>query len=174
MSYILMVNAGMFSALPEVSYNAIYIATALSAVVGTFAMAFLANLPLGLASGMGLNAFFVYTACFNFGLSYANALVLVLLDGIVFIILTITGIRAKLFAAIPDAVRMAIPAGIGLFIAFVGLQNANIVIGGSTLLQLFSVDGYNAAKGEEASFNNVGITVILALVGIIVTGILVV
>ena len=88
MSYILMVNAGMFSALPEVSYNAIYIATALSAVVGTFAMAFLANLPLGLASGMGLNAFFVYTACFNFGLSYANALVLVLLDGIVFIILT--------------------------------------------------------------------------------------
>ena len=67
MSYILMVNAGMFSALPEVSYNAIYIATALSAVVGTFAMAFLANLPLGLASGMGLNAFFVYTACFNFG-----------------------------------------------------------------------------------------------------------
>ena len=174
MAYILMVNAGMLSALPEVSYNAIYIATALSAVAGTFAMAFLANLPLGLASGMGLNAFFVYTACFNFGLSYANALVLVLLDGIVFIILTLTGIRTKLFTAIPDAVRKAISAGIGLFIAFVGLQNAHIVVGGSTLLQLFSVDAYNKANGVEASFNNVGITVILALAGIIITGILVV
>ena len=148
MSYILMVNAGMFSALPEVSYNAIYIATALSAVVGTFAMAFLANLPLGLASGMGLNAFFVYTACFNFGLSYANALVLVLLDGIVFIILTITGIRAKLFAAIPDAVRMAIPAGIGLFIAFLGLQNAGLIVNDeSTLVNLAS---FNVLNGNAS------------------------
>ena len=139
MAYILMVNAGMFSALPEVSYNAIYIATALSAVVGTFAMAFLANLPLGLASGMGLNAFFVYTACFNFGLSYANALVLVLLDGIVFIILTVTGIRTKLFTAIPDAVRKAIPAGIGLFIAFLGLQNAGLIVNDeSTLVNLLT------------------------------------
>lgn len=128
MAYILMVNAGMFSALPEVSYNAIYIATALSAVVGTFAMSFLANLPLGLASGMGLNAFFVYTACFNFGLSYANALVLVLLDGIVFIILTITGIRARLFSAIPDAVRKAIPAGIGLFIAFLDYRTQDLLL----------------------------------------------
>ena len=122
MSYILMVNAGMFSALPEVSYNAIYIATALSAVVGTFAMAFLANLPLGLAS--------------------------VLLDGIVFIILTITGIRAKLFAAIPDAVRMAIPAGIGLFIAFLGLQNAGLIVNEeSTLVNLAS---YNVLKGNAS------------------------
>jgi len=144
MAYILMVNAGMFSALPEVSYNAIYIATALSAVAGTFAMAFLANLPLGLASGMGLNAFFVYTACFNFGLSYANALVLVLLDGIVFIILTLTGIRTKLFTAIPDAVRKAISAGIGLFIAFLGLQNAGIIVNDeSTLVNLSSFNILN-------------------------------
>lgn len=128
MAYILMVNAEMFAELEGVSYNAIYIATALSAVIGTFLMAFLANLPLGLASGMGLNAFFVYTACFTFGLSYANALVLVLLDGIVFVLLTVTGIRAKLFSAIPDCVRIAIPAGIGLFIAFLGLQNAGIVV----------------------------------------------
>ena len=147
-TFMAMVNAGMFSALPEVSYNAIYIATALSAVVGTFAMAFLANLPLGLASGMGLNAFFVYTACFNFGLSYANALVLVLLDGIVFIILTITGIRAKLFAAIPDAVRMAIPAGIGLFIAFLGLQNAGLIVNDeSTLVNLAS---FNVLNGNAS------------------------
>ena len=89
MAYILMVNANMFSELGVVSYNAIYIATAISAVVGTFLIAFLANLPLGLASGMGLNAFFVYTVCFTFGLSYANALILVLLDGVVFIILTL-------------------------------------------------------------------------------------
>ena len=144
MAYILMVNAGMLSALPEVSYNAIYIATALSAVAGTFAMAFLANLPLGLASGMGLNAFFVYTACFNFGLSYANALVLVLLDGIVFIILTLTGIRTKLFTAIPDAVRKAISAGIGLFIAFLGLQNAGIIVNDeSTLVNLSSFNILN-------------------------------
>lgn len=128
MAYILMVNSNMFSELGVVSYNAIYIATALSAVVGTMLMAFLANLPLALASGMGLNAFLVYTVCFTFGLSYANALVLVLLDGIIFVILTVTGVRSKLFAAIPDSVRIAIPAGIGLFIAFIGLQDADIIV----------------------------------------------
>lgn len=144
MAYILMVNAGMFANLEGVSYNAVYIATALSAVIGTFLMAFLANLPLGLASGMGLNAFFVYTACFTFGLSYANALVLVLLDGIVFTILTITGIRARLFSAIPDCVRKAIPAGIGLFIAFLGLQNAGIVVNDpSTCVNLASFNVLN-------------------------------
>ena len=144
MAYILMVNAGMFANLEGVSYNAVYIATALSAVIGTFLMAFLANLPLGLASGMGLNAFFVYTACFTFGLSYANALVLVLLDGIVFTILTVTGIRARLFSAIPDCVRKAIPAGIGLFIAFLGLQNAGIVVNDpSTCVNLASFNVLN-------------------------------
>lgn len=90
----------------------------------------------------------MYTACFNFGLSYANALVLVLLDGIVFIILTITGIRAKLFAAIPDAVRMAIPAGIGLFIAFLGLQNAGLIVNDeSTLVNLAS---FNVLNGNAS------------------------
>lgn len=128
MVYILMVNSNMFSQLGVVSYNAMYIATALSAVIGTMALAFLANLPLAMASGMGLNAFFVYTVCFSFGLSYANALVLVLFDGIIFVILTVSGIRAKIFAAIPDSVRMAIPAGIGLFIAFIGFQDAGIIV----------------------------------------------
>ena len=174
MSYILFVNAGMFAELGTVSYSAMYIATALSAVIGTFLIAFIANLPLGLASGMGLNAFFVYTVCFTFGLSYANALVLVLFDGVLFTLLTVTGVRAKLFSAIPDCVRKIIPAGIGLFIAFIGLQNANIVIGGSTLLQLFSVDGYNEVNGTAATFNDVGITVLLAIIGIIITGFLVV
>ena len=128
MAYILMVNANMFSELGVVSYNAIYIATAISAVVGTFLIAFLANLPLGLASGMGLNAFFVYTVCFTFGLSYANALILVLLDGVVFIILTLTGVRKMLFDAIPQCVRMAISAGIGLFIALLGAKNCGLIV----------------------------------------------
>ena len=144
MAYILMVNANMFSELGVVSYNAIYIATAISAVVGTFLIAFLANLPLGLASGMGLNAFFVYTVCFTFGLSYANALILVLLDGVVFIILTLTGVRKMLFDAIPQCVRMAISAGIGLFIAFLGLQDAGIIVSSSsTCVNLTSFNLFN-------------------------------
>ncbi len=135
MVYILMVNADMFAnpygdgtEVLGVSYGAIYIATAIAAVIGTVLIGLLANLPLAQASGMGLNAFFVYTVCIGFNLTYANALVLVLIDGIVFIILTATGLRKKIFTAIPQAVRVAIPAGIGLFIAFLGLQNAAIVI----------------------------------------------
>jgi AGZA family xanthine/uracil permease-like MFS transporter len=132
MAYILMVNAGMFSAPADgvsigVSYGAIYIATAISAVIGTILIGLLSNLPLAQASGMGLNAFFVYTICLGLGFTYANALVFVLIDGVVFIILTATGLREKIFDSIPDTVRVAIPAGIGLFIAFVGLQDSGIV-----------------------------------------------
>ncbi len=135
MVYILMVNANMFadpfsdgSNPLGVSYGAIYIATAISAVVGTILAGLLANLPLAQASGMGLNAFFVYTVCIGFGLSYANALVLILIEGIVFILLTVTGLRKKIFDSLPNAVRVAIPSGIGLFIALLGLQNAGIVV----------------------------------------------
>ena len=139
MAYILMVNAGMFSELGTVSYGAIYIATAISAIVGTVLIGLLANLPLAQASGMGLNAFFVYTVCFGFGLSYANALVLVLCDGLVFVLLTVTGLRKMIFDAIPVAVKTAISAGIGLFIAFIGMQNAGIVVdNGATLVNLRS------------------------------------
>ena len=135
MVYILMVNANMFadpfgdgSNPLGVSYGAIYIATAISAVVGTVLAGLLSNLPLAQASGMGLNAFFVYTVCIGFGLSYANALVLILLEGIVFILLTVTGLRKKIFDSLPEAVRAAIPSGIGLFITLLGLQNAGIVV----------------------------------------------
>ena len=128
MAYILMMNLGMFAELPGVSYDAVYIAAALSAAVGTILIGLLANLPLAQASAMGSNAFFVYTVCLGFGLSYANALLLVFLDGIAFIVLTITGLREKIFAANPALVRLAIPAGVGLFIAFIGLQNAGIVV----------------------------------------------
>ena len=128
MAYILMVNPGMFESLGTVSYGAIYIATALSAVVGTVLIGLLANLPLAQASGMGLNAFFVYTVCFGLGFTYANALVFVLLDGLLFVLLTVTGLRRIIFGAIPAAVKAAIPAGIGLFIAFLGFQDAGLVV----------------------------------------------
>ena len=128
MAYILMVNPGMFSDLGTVSFGAIYIATAVSAVIGTILIGLLANLPLAQASGMGLNAFFVYTVCFGLGFSYANALLFVLLDGIIFVLLTVTGLRKLIFNAIPKTVKAAIPAGIGLFIAFIGLQDSGIVI----------------------------------------------
>ena len=133
MVYILMVNAGMFADpfgtganVLGVSYGAIYIATALSAIVGTMLMSLLARLPMAQASGMGLNAFFVFTICVGFGLSYANALVLVLIDGVVFILLTVTGLRKILFNAIPKVVRVAIPAGIGLFIAFIDFKTQGL------------------------------------------------
>lgn len=143
MVYILMVNAGMFADL-GVSYGAVYIATAISAVIGTVLIGLMAKLPLAQASGMGLNAFFVYTVCGfmqSNGVTYANALVFVLIDGIVFILLTITGLRRAIFNAIPDCVKIAIPAGIGLFIAFVGLQNAGIVVlNSSTKVALASLN----------------------------------
>ena len=141
MAYILFVNAGMFANLGTVSYEAIYIATALSACVGTVLTGLIANLPLAQASGMGLNAFFVFTMCFGFGFSYQNALVMVLLDGIVFTILTVTGLRKIIFDAIPSVVKMAIPAGIGLFIAYIGLQSAGIIIpDGSTASAMTSLN----------------------------------
>ncbi|MCQ2420900.1 MAG: NCS2 family permease [Clostridia bacterium] len=139
MAYILMVNAGMFADLGTVSYGAVYIATAISAVIGTVMIGLLANLPLAQASGMGLNAFFVYTVCFGFGLSYANALVCVLVDGLVFVLLTVTGLRKMIFKAIPERVKVAISAGIGLFIAFIGMQNVGLVVDdGATLVNLHS------------------------------------
>lgn len=128
MAYILIVNAGMFETLGSVSFDAMYVTTALSAIIGTVLIGLLSNLPLAQAPGMGLNAFFVYTVCLTLGFSYANALVFVLLDGLVFVLLTATGLRKIIFDAIPPVVKTAIPAGIGLFIAFLGLQDAKIVI----------------------------------------------
>ena len=139
MANILMVNAGMFSALGDGYYNAVYIATAISAVFGTLLIGLLANLPLAQASGMGLNAFFVFSVCIGMNFTYANALVMVLVDGIVFLLLTVTGLRRLIFDAIPKAVKAAIAPGIGLFIAFLGLQNSGIVVNSdSTLVDLHS------------------------------------
>ena len=128
MAYVLMVNPGMFADLGDVSYGAVYIATAISATVGTILIGLLANLPLAQASGIGLSAFFVYTVCLDFGFTYANALLFVLLDGIIFILLTVTGLRRLIFESIPHSVKIAIPAGIGLFIAFLGMKNAGLIV----------------------------------------------
>ena len=173
MAYIMFVNPSILgdAGMPK---GAVFVATCLIAALGSTVMALYANYPIAIAPGMGLNAYFAYTVVIGMGYSWQYALTAVFAEGIVFIVLSLTNVREAIFNAIPLNLKSAVSVGIGLFIAFVGLQNANIVIGGSTLLQLFSVDGYNAAKGVEASFNNVGITVILALIGIIVTGILVV
>lgn len=150
MAYILVVNSGMFSALEGVSFDAMYVTTALSAVIGTVLIGLMANLPLAQAPGMGLNAFFVYTVCFTLGFTYANALVFVLLDGLIFVILTVTGLRKIIFEAIPSAVKAAIPAGIGLFIAFLGLQDAKLVIpDASTGVTLASFNLFNNAKWAD-------------------------
>lgn len=141
MVYILMVNAGMFETVITDSsnaYGAAYIATALGAIVGTLLMAFLARMPLAQASGMGINAFIVYTLILGgTGLTYANCMVFTLLDGVIFLILTTTGLRRKIFEAIPAGVRHAIPVGIGLFIAFIGMQQAGIIVNEDSTLTTF-------------------------------------
>lgn len=150
MCYILFVNAGMFSTLPDVSYEGMYIATALSACVGSLLIGLLANLPLAQASGMGLNAYFVYTVCLGLGFTYANALVMVLLDGILFTLLTATGLRKIIFNAIPKAVKNSISAGIGLFIAYIGMQSAGIIVpDASTASSMHSFNILNGAVNWE-------------------------
>lgn len=182
MVYILIVNANMFAdpyniggvggQLLGVSFGAIYIATALSAIIGTLLMALLARLPMAQASGMGLNAFFVYTICLTLKLSYANALVLVLIDGVVFILLTVTGLRKLIFNAIPKVVRVAIPAGIGLFIALIGLQNVGLVIpNSSTGVALASFNLLPEDMGGSATYGSV-MPLIVTVLGIIAVAIM--
>lgn len=173
MAYILAVNPSILSA-TGMDSGAVFTATALAAFIGTLLMAIFANYPFALAPGMGLNAYFAYTVVLGMGYSWEYALTAVFAEGIIFILLSVTNVREAIFNAIPQNLKAAVSVGIGLFIAFIGLQNAKIVIGGSTLLQLFSVDKYNEVNGVNASFNNVGITVLLAIIGIIITGILVV
>ena len=145
-----------------------------AAFIGTLLMAALANYPFALAPGMGLNAYFAYTVVIGMGYSWEYALTAVFAEGIIFILLSVTNVREAIFNAIPKNLKSAVSVGIGLFIAFVGLQNAHIVMGGATLVELFSLDGYNQLNGVSATMNDIGITVILALVGILITGILVI
>lgn len=173
MAYILAVNPSILAA-AGMDQGAVFTATALASLVGTLMMALLANYPFALAPGMGLNAYFAYTVVLGMGYKWEVALTAVFVEGIVFIILSLTNVREAIFNAIPKNLKAAVSVGIGLFIAFIGLQNANIVIGGATLVELFSLEGYNSVNGVEAAFNNVGITVLLAVIGVVITGILVI
>lgn len=173
MAYILAVNPSILSE-TGMDQGAVFTATAVASLIGTLLMALFANYPFALAPGMGLNAYFSYTVVLGMGYSWQTALTAVFIEGIIFIVLSLTNVREAIFNAIPMNLKAAVSVGIGLFIAFIGLQNAKIVIGGSTLLQLFSVEDYNALNGVEASFQDVGITVLLAVIGILITGILVI
>lgn len=173
MAYILAVNPSILAA-AGMDQGAVFTATALAALIGTLLMAVFANYPFALAPGMGLNAYFAYTVVLGMGYEWQVALTAVFVEGVIFIVLSLTNVREAIFNAIPYNLKAAVSVGIGLFIAFIGLQNAKIVIGGSTLVQLYSLDNYNLVNGVEATFNDVGITVVLAIVGIIITGILVI
>lgn len=173
MAYILAVNPSILAA-AGMDQGAVFTATALASFLGTLLMAFLANYPFALAPGMGLNAYFAYTVVLGMGYEWEVALTAVFVEGIIFIVLSLTNVREAIFNAIPLNLKAAVSVGIGLFIAFIGLQNANIVISGATLVELFSIDGYNLANGTAAGMQDVGITVLLAIIGVIITGILVI
>ena len=177
MVYILMVNAGMFEGVIGGAdpYGAAYIATSVGAIVGTFLMAFLARMPLAQASGMGINAFIVFTLLNKTGLTYANSMVFVLIDGVIFLILTVTGLRRKIFEAIPAGVRHAIPVGIGLFIAFIGLQQAGVVVDESSTLTTFvSFNLLNDPSFVTYANGTVGgiLPAIVALIGVVIIAVL--
>ena len=158
MSYILAVNPAMFSLLPGMPSGAVFTSTALAAIVGCVVMAFWGKLPFGLAPGMGLNAFFVYTVCIGMGYSWQFALTAVFIEGLLFILLTITNVREAIVNAIPINLRYAIGGGIGLFIAFIGLQNAGVVVNNdATLVVLGDITSGSA---------------LLAMIGLVITGLL--
>lgn len=169
MAYILAVNPSILSACGMDS-GAVFTATALAALIATLLMAAFSNYPFVLAPGMGLNAYFAYTVVLQMGYSWQAALAAVFVEGIVFIVLSLTNVREAIFNAIPMNLKHAVSVGIGLFIAFIGLQNAHIVVDSATLVGVYSFKN-SVANGL---FNSEGITVVLALVGILITGILVV
>ena len=140
MAYILAVNPSIFGALDGMPNGAVFTATALAAIIATLVMAFYAKKPFALAPGMGLNAFFVYTVCLTMGHTWQFALTAVFIEGIIFIILTLTKVRQWILNSIPLSLKSAIGAGIGLFIAFIGLQNAGLIVNSdSTLVTLGDV-----------------------------------
>ena len=164
MAYILAVNPNILSA-SGMDANAVLIATALASFVGTMLMALLANYPFALAPGMGLNAYFAYTVVLGMGYSWQIALLAVFVEGIIFIILSLTNVREAIFNAIPLTLKSAVSVGIGLFIAFIGMQNAKLVVNNDSTLVAFQT-----FKGDL--FNSVGVGAILAIIGVVITAIL--
>lgn len=168
-AYILAVNPNILST-TGMDKGAVFTATALAAFIGTVVMALLANYPFVLAPGMGLNAYFAYTVVQSMGYSWEIALTAVFFEGLLFILLSLTNVREAIFNAIPVSLKHAVPVGIGLYIAFIGLQNANIVVDSTTLVGIFDFKD----SVDAGTFSTEGITVLLALVGILVTAILMV
>ncbi len=162
MAHILAVNPNIFSNLASqgMDTNAVFTSTALAAIIGTLVMAFYAKKPFGLAPGMGLNAFFVFTVCLSMGYTWQFALTAILIEGCLFILMTVTNIRTLIVDAIPTTLKHAIGAGIGLFIAFIGLKNAGIIV------------------SNEATFVSIGHltsdSALLGVIGIILTSVLVI
>ena len=158
MAYILAVNPAIFGALDGMPGGAVFTATAFAAIIGTLIMAIYAKKPFALAPGMGLNAFFVYTVCLGMGYSWQFALTAVLIEGILFIILSVTKVRSWLLSAIPGTLKKSISAGIGLFIAFIGLQNAGIIANSdATLVTLGDITHGTALVGMLGLFITAGL-----------------
>ena len=157
MAYILAVNPGILSG-SGMAFGKVFSATAIASAIACLAMALLANLPFALSAGMGLNAFFTYTVVLGMGHSWQFALTAIFCEGIIFLLLTFLNVREAIVNSIPESLKKAIAAGIGLFISFIGLQNAGIIVGGATLVEL-SGAWFKGAPG-------------VAMIGLVVTGIL--
>ena len=159
MAYILAVNPSILSA-TGMDPTAVLLATALASFVGTACMALMANLPFALSAGMGLNAFMAYTVCLGMGYSWQVCLLAVFVEGLIFVVLSLTNIREAIFNAIPLSLKRGVSVGIGLFIAFIGLQNAGLCVGGATLVELVDF---------TENFTSTGISALLCVVGTMIT-----
>ena len=162
MAYILAVNPSILSA-TGMDPTAVLLATCFASFIGTLLMALLANLPFALSAGMGLNAYMAYTVVLGMGYSWQVALLAVFIEGIIFIVLSVTPVREAIFNSIPLELKRAVSVGIGLFICFIGLQNAKLVVGGATLVEMVSF---------KSEFSTVGITSLLALIGVFIMAVL--
>ena len=162
MAYILAVNPSILSE-AGMDANAVLIATCLASFIGTLCMALMANMPFALSAGMGLNAYLAYTVVLGQGLSWQIALFAVFVEGILFIIMSLTNIREAIFNAIPLTLKQGVSVGIGLFIAFIGLQNAGLCVDSSTLVTITSF---------KENFSTHGICALLTVIGLLATAIL--
>ena len=169
MVYILAVNPNILEA-SGMDRGAIITATAVASAIACFCMAAFSNKPFALSAGLGLNAYFAYTVCIGMGYTWQVALTAVFVEGIIFVVLSLTNVREAIFNAIPSTLKVAVSVGIGFFITFIGVQNAGLIVDGSTLVTLF---GFNASI-SNGTFTTQGITVILALVGVVITAALLV
>ncbi len=167
MVYILALNPSILCAAPglENAGGSILLATAVSSAIACFCMAAFANKPFCLSAGLGLNAYFAYTVCIGMGYSWQVALTAVFVEGLIFIVMSLTNVREAIFNSIPRQLKTAVSVGIGFFITFIGLQNAHVIVDSSTLVGLYSL----RASIENHMFFTEGITVLLALVGVVIT-----